>query len=173
MGSEEYRQEYCGKMVENWTEQLTTLCGIAVTQPQAAYSAYVRGYRSKFTFFFRTIENFDQFIEPIDNLIADKFLPALFGLDEVPANFRGLFSLGIKEGGLGIGCLGEEAKEQYEYSRFITRPHVESIIEQRNIMKSTDNEGKSMVELKSSCLLKKTSEGRKEWNPLTLNCQAR
>lgn len=79
IGSEDYQQEYCGDLVERWTKDLEPLCEIADTQPQAAYAAFTKGYKSKFSYFIRTIEGFEQFTEPIDSLLSDKFLPALFG----------------------------------------------------------------------------------------------
>ena len=58
LGSADYRDEYSNKLVEDWTKQLTVLCEIAMTQPQAAYTAYVRGFNSKLTYFLRTIPEF-------------------------------------------------------------------------------------------------------------------
>ena len=45
IGSENYRKEYCEKLVKNWVSELTKLSEIADTQPQAAYAAYAKGYR--------------------------------------------------------------------------------------------------------------------------------
>ena len=39
LGSADYRDEYSNKLVEDWTKQLSVLCEIAMTQPQAAYTA--------------------------------------------------------------------------------------------------------------------------------------
>ena len=37
-----------------------TLAKIAEAEPQAAYAAYTKGYKSKLTFFLRTIEDFEK-----------------------------------------------------------------------------------------------------------------
>ena len=51
LGSENYKREYCENLVDTWLNELSNLCTIADTQPQAAYAAYTKGYRSKFTYF--------------------------------------------------------------------------------------------------------------------------
>ena len=75
IGSEKYKKEYYEGVVDNWVEEL---CDIADTQPQAAFAAYTKGYKHKFNYFLRKIENFEQFVIPVDQLLNDKFIPTLF-----------------------------------------------------------------------------------------------
>ena len=49
------------------------------SQPQAAYAAFTYGVRHKMIYFIRTIEGLDQYLQPLNKLIDDKFVPALFG----------------------------------------------------------------------------------------------
>ena len=72
-------KEYCENIVNNWVKELKTLCDIADTHHQAAYAAYTKGYRSKFTYFLRTIENFEQFVTLVDQVISESFMSILFG----------------------------------------------------------------------------------------------
>ena len=44
----------------------------------AAYVAFTKGYKSKFAYFMRTIDSFEDYVEPIDEVINDIFLPVLF-----------------------------------------------------------------------------------------------
>ena len=81
IGSENYKNEYCEEIVQNWISQLKVLCEIAETQPQAAYTAFTKGFRSKFTYFMRTIEDFEQYIIPVKDILQDKFVPTLMGID--------------------------------------------------------------------------------------------
>ena len=148
LGSAEYRKEYCEEIVSNWVKELTTLCEIAETQPQTAYSAYTKGYRSKFTYFLRTIENFEEFLTPIDTLLSERFIPTLFGCESAINDYREVFSLNPKEGGLGINILSQEAAEQHMASTKNTQPHVESIIQQETIMRDIDSNGKTITELR-------------------------
>ena len=129
LGSEEYKQEYCTDMVNSWVKELTYLCQIVDTHPQSAYAAFTKGYRSKFTYFLRTIENFEQFLTQIDNLISEIFIPTIFGLETPLEEYRDVLSMNPKEGGLGLSILAQEAREQYKSSTNITQPHVESIIQ--------------------------------------------
>ena len=55
IGSELYRKEYIEERVSKWRDELLLLSKIAEIQPQAAYSAYMHGFKSKFNFFNRTI----------------------------------------------------------------------------------------------------------------------
>ena len=55
LGSENYKDEFCKEKVDEWRGQLENLAEIAETQPQAAHAVYTKGYRSKFTYFLRTI----------------------------------------------------------------------------------------------------------------------
>ena len=49
LGSNTFREEYSMGLVEEWSKQLQDLCDVAMTQPQAAYTAYIRGFESKLT----------------------------------------------------------------------------------------------------------------------------
>ena len=136
IGSEKYKKEYCEEIVDNWVKELKTLCDIADTQPQAAFAAYTKGYKHKFNYFLRTIENFEQFVAPIDQLLNDKFIPTLFDSDTPLDHIvRDLLSLKPCDGGLGINNLSIDAKQQHKASTHITKPHVESILEQNMTMK--------------------------------------
>ena len=72
------KDEFCNEKVESWIKELGSLHKIAKMQPQAAYIAFSRGYRSKFTYFLRTIEGFEDYVQPIDDFLNDSF-PTLFG----------------------------------------------------------------------------------------------
>ena len=49
IGSNSYKEEYCNDIVSGWVKELETLCKISEVQPQAAYTVYTKGYKSKFT----------------------------------------------------------------------------------------------------------------------------
>ena len=148
IGSPEYNEEFCKDKVNVWIKELTTLCEIATTHPQMAYTAYLKGYKSKFTYFLRTIENFHNFVSPVDQLLSEKFIPTLFGYDTALTEYRDIFGLNPGEGGLGIPILSNEAQDQHASSLRITEPHVESIMEQETIMRPTNSNGKTIKEIK-------------------------
>ena len=74
LGSETFRKEYCDGIVNGWVNELTVLCQIAESQPQAAYAAFKFGYQSKFTYFLRTIEDFQLYTEPVDSILTEKLI---------------------------------------------------------------------------------------------------
>ena len=96
------------------------LCEIAKTQPQAAYAAYVHGFKHKFTYFLRTIQDISVLLQPIEDIITNQLLPVLLGSD-ISADERKLFSLPTRLGGLGINNLVKDADSQYATSKSITR----------------------------------------------------
>ena len=55
IGSEEYKKEYCDELVNNWVNQLNVVSDFATTQLHAAYIAYTKGFKSRFTYFLRII----------------------------------------------------------------------------------------------------------------------
>ena len=67
--------------VKTSIKDLGSLHKIAKTQPQAAYIIFSRRYRSKFTYFVRTIEDCEDNVQPIDDFLNDSFRPTLFGRD--------------------------------------------------------------------------------------------
>ena len=49
IGSQEYKDMYCKEKVRAWKGELETLSEIAKNQPHAAYIAFTKGFKSKFT----------------------------------------------------------------------------------------------------------------------------
>ena len=111
-------------------EELKALCEVAETHPQMAYSAYNKGFKSKFTFFIRTIEGMEDYLVPVDEFLTEQFIPTLFGTDYPLEELREVLGLNPNDGGIGIPVLSEEAKFQFDSSTTITKQHVEEIINQ-------------------------------------------
>lgn len=81
LGSKSFKDQYCEEMVDKWIADLRALCEIARTQPQAAYVSFTKAFKSKFTYFQRTIPSFEQYLEPLQDVINDLFVPAILGQD--------------------------------------------------------------------------------------------
>ena len=84
IGSLEYKRLYIKNLVEEWAKMINKLSDFGQSQPQAAYAAFTHGVRHKMTYFMRTIEGQDQYLQPLDMLIDEKFIPALFGCPITP-----------------------------------------------------------------------------------------
>ena len=146
IGSQDYKDQYCHEKVLGWKGEIETLSEIAKSQPHAAYVAFVKGYKSKFTYFMRTIESFEDYIDPIQEVIDDLLLPTLFGQSEpLPDELRQLVTLTAAQGGLSMPELRLEAPRQYRASKTITTAHQESVISQSAFLASGEE---SMKELK-------------------------
>ena len=67
---------------------------IARSQAHAAYTVFTNGYKFKFTYFMRTIESFEDYVDPIQEAIDDLLLPTLFGERKpFPSDLRQLVTL--------------------------------------------------------------------------------
>ena len=73
--STKYRHEYVKDLVKDWDNHLNILSTIAKTQPQAASSAFVSGFKSKLNYFLRTIPNICHLLLPLERTSGKKFIP--------------------------------------------------------------------------------------------------
>ena len=100
--SKEYKDQYCAEKVQDWKGEILTLAEIAKSQPHAAYIVFTKGYKSKFTYCMRTIESFEEYVDPVQQVIDEMFLPTLFGQAEpLPDELSELVTLTPAQGGLG------------------------------------------------------------------------
>ena len=77
----------------------------------------------------RTIPGMEEYLDPLDSIINEQFLPALLGTT-ITEQERQLFKLPVKDGGLGIPVLVEKANIDFQSSKFITAPLVAVIVSQ-------------------------------------------
>ena len=94
IGSQEFKDQNCREKILRCKGELEALSEIARSQPHAAYTVFSKGYKSKFTYFMRTIESFEDYVDPIQEAIDDLLLPTLFGQTEpLPSDLRQLATL--------------------------------------------------------------------------------
>ena len=131
IGSNDFRKEYATKLVDQWCSEVEKLSSFATTEPQAAFAAYTHGEMHRFNYFIRTIPGMEEFLQPLDDMINNKLLPAILG-STISAIDRQLFTLAIRDGGLGIPVLTEKAKIDFDSSKIITAPLVAVMIAQEH-----------------------------------------
>ena len=129
LGLESFRESYINDKVIEWIKELENLTLIAKSQTQAAYSAYVNGYKHKFTYFICPIPGIAKLLQPIEDLITSKLLPTIFGSD-ISELDRLIFSLPTRFGGLGIPDIVEEANFEYNTSKILSAPLAALIVTQ-------------------------------------------
>ena len=80
----------------------------------------MKGYKSKFSDFVRTIELFEDYVDPIQEAIDDLLLRTLLGQAEpLPSELRQLVTLTPAQGGLGVPDLRSEAPKQFAASKYV------------------------------------------------------
>ena len=127
--SKDYKDIFCGEKISKLKEELETLVKIAKSQPQSAYIAFTEGYTNRFTYFMRTIDSFEDYTNPIDEVINEMLLLTFFGQTEpLPKELSGIMTMPPTLGGLGMPTREDETPQQYAASKTITASHVESIV---------------------------------------------
>ena len=107
IGIKESKENCIKKLVNEWIVQVDKLSKIALFEPQAAY---VSGFRHKFNYFIRTLGEMKNHLKPLDDVINNKFIPALTEGHKCTTDERMLLSLPIRYGGMGIPILVEECR---------------------------------------------------------------
>ena len=100
VGSELFKEECVTGKIEKLCAKLRIMVDIPKTEPQAAYSSFVSGFRHKLTYMMRTIRIIDHLLAIFDDIVQHEFMPAITGGKIVNMNERKLLSLPVKYGGL-------------------------------------------------------------------------
>ena len=128
LGTSSFTEVFVKRKVEGWSEELLHLSSIAETHPQAAYAGFTHGLVSKWTYLTRTIKDVGPLLQPLEDIIKTKFLPALSGKPAPSDEMRDLFGLPCRLGGLGIVNPTRIAAAEYAASKDTTDPIVRSIL---------------------------------------------
>ena len=99
---------------------------MAHSNPQTAYAAYIFGEKHRYTYFMRTVQGISDILKPVDDVLDNEFIPALFGSNISP-NERELVSLPIREGGLGLRVQHKNSETCYKVSKIILEPLTKQI----------------------------------------------
>ena len=104
---------------------------------------FTNGYKSKFTYFMYTIKSFEDYVDPIQEVIDYLLLPTLSGQTEpLPSDLRQLVTLTPAQGGLGAPDLRFEATQQFSASTSIAASHLDSITTHSMFMVAGENSTK-------------------------------
>ena len=129
LGDENFVHEYVEKKVAGWCSELETLASFATSEPHAAYSAYVFGFKGKWNFLQRTVPNTEKLFEPLEKLLNDTFIPKLTGHPQNQLE-REILSLPARNGGLGLSNPTETAQSAFADSIQITKELTDKIKDQ-------------------------------------------
>ena len=95
-------ENYVQQKINGWVTEEEHLSFIAISQPQAAYVALTHGVITKWTYLARTIPNIADLFKPLEDVIHQRFLPAITGQNAFNDDNRDLMALPSCLGGLGI-----------------------------------------------------------------------
>lgn len=113
--------KYLQDKVQSWCDQLVKLSVIAQTQPHAAYAAYIHGFQSKWTYLSRTMSQLPSYMQPLEDVIREKFIPGIFGSTlPISDDDRAMYALPAKMGGMGIANPVKQATQAYKDSKLFT-----------------------------------------------------
>lgn len=154
IGSDNYRQEYVEELVKDWVSQLEILSEVANTEPQAAYSAFLSGFRHKVTYFMRTIPDIGAYLQPLEDAMRTIFIPAIMDGHICSDNERLLFSLPPKLGGLGLTIFSDISDIEYANSKLLTAGLTDLIVVQNQTYDIDENE---LREIKKNIALSRTA----------------
>ena len=129
IGSKAFKDSYLQKKIEEWVESVERLSKIAVTEPQAAFSAFIERLQSRWVFVLRTVPDLAKIMQPLEDAIRQKFIPSLIGRTVTDIE-RELFSLPARFAGLGIANPCAQCERQFSGSEELTQPLLALILEQ-------------------------------------------
>ena len=129
IGCPDYITDFTRNRVSQWVQGLSQLSSNAVTQPHAAYAVRVRGFSSKWNYYLQTNPNINDQLPPLELAIRQQFLSTM--ISHPPSDLeRELFSLPVSLGGLGICDPYQVSGEHYSFSRELSCPLVDLILQQ-------------------------------------------
>ena len=121
LGTQSFVNEYFDKKVCIWTKEVTTLAHIASTQPHAAYAALTHGLIGRWIFAARCVDGIAKYLEPLEQAIRHKLIPALTGRSAPGDEEHDLLALPVRLGGLGIVNPVQALANEFRRSSTITK----------------------------------------------------
>ena len=131
IGCEAFIERFLKEKVAGWTGMVERLAVIARSQPHAAHAALTQGLSGKWKFSQRTMPELREYLQPLEDAIRLKFLPKLFGKEQLPItdDFRSLLALPARNAGMGLFNPVEEAPHAHADSVEFTAQMVSRIMD--------------------------------------------
>ena len=124
LGSRPIVEQCVSQQVKEWTAELEQLSIIARSHPQAAYCAYSHGLKGRWLYLARTVPNIGDLLQPLEDTLRQRFIPALTGRPAPSDTERELLALPARIGGLGIANPAATAEREHQASMQLSSPLV-------------------------------------------------
>ena len=133
IGTAQFVENYVRDKVDEWISTIETLSSFAKTQPHASYSALTHGLMSKWNYICRVIPDIGHLLQPLDDAIRMKLIPAITGRPPPNDLEVSLFALPARLGGLGISIPSHRADSELRSSLSVCEPLTEGILSQSHV----------------------------------------
>ena len=121
---------YLKKKEIEWVDKIEKLSFVAKTEPQCALSGLTKSLQAEWNFSHRVLGGFSQLFQALENLLMEKFLPAIHGTSSISSIETRLFCLPARKGGLGVSNPTSFADESYNTSRESVTVLYDAIVDQ-------------------------------------------
>ena len=128
LGPRDKLETWVKPQVEAWSHVFMVLGQISRRQPQSAYAVLRMSLQPEWQYLKRTVPGVGTLMGPIEEVLREKFFPALFGGEEINADFRKILVHSVKHGGLGIPDPRLLAESAYNTSKAASGELVESLL---------------------------------------------
>lgn len=134
IGSSSFVKDFVTSKVAALCSQMRLLSEIADPSPHAAHAAYVHGLRHRWRFLQRTTPGISDLFKPLEEIIRQKFIPALSGGQLVSNDERLMLSLPGKYGGFSIDNPVSDSENHHTASVRLSQRLTDDIISQTPIL---------------------------------------
>ena len=86
--------------MEAWAHGVKLFAKISRRHPQLAYAGLRMLLQSEWQYLQMTVPGVGILMGPIEEALREKFFPALFGVEDINADFRKILGHGVKDGSL-------------------------------------------------------------------------
>ena len=102
IGTQEFKEEYVREKVSEWVQEVTALAEVAMTEPQAAYSAFTHGIQHRWTFLMRTVPGISPLLRSLEDAIRTILVPVFVKSHTLTDEERAVLALPPRLGGMGL-----------------------------------------------------------------------
>ena len=131
IGHRDYTTTYVTSKVQAWCNDVKRLAEVADIFPHAAYAAFTHGLFSRWSYLMHTIPDIIDLLQPLEDVIHQSFISALFGRPPCSSIERDLYALPVRLGDLGLMNPCSAASFTFHDSEKLTAPLVALIAAQR------------------------------------------
>ena len=121
---------YLKKKELEWVNKFEKLSFVAKTEPQCDLSGLTKSIQAEWNFCHRVLCGSSQLFQPLENLLMEKFLPAILEIMSILSMERRLFCLPARKGGLGVSNPTSFADDSYNTSREAVTVLYDAIVDQ-------------------------------------------